>query len=88
MAVYVHVSCHKFEKLSPHGKKCIFIWYLKHSIGYVFIGENKNGNIYEIESRDVTFLEHDFPTKRELQKDFQLMEMVDPNSGSHQDKLQ
>lgn len=84
LAAYVHDRSHKHDKLGSCGKKCIFICYPEHSKSYVFIGENTNGSILELESRDVTFIENDFPSRGELQKDFHLLEMDDLDSGSHQ----
>ena len=45
-----------------------------------FIGEQANGSVIEMESRDVTFLENDFPSRCEINKDFQLHEMEDPDN--------
>ena len=36
----------------------------------------------EIESRDVVFLEDDYPTRGKIEKDFQFYEMEDPNNGA------
>ena len=58
---YVHNLSHKYRKLGHRGRKCIFIRYSEHSKGYVFIGEHEDGIVTELESRDVTFLEDDFP---------------------------
>lgn len=80
---YGNNPSHKQEKIVPCGKKYIFIQYYKHSKRYVFIGENIDRSISKIESRDATFLEHDFPMRGALQKDFQHMEMDDPNSESY-----
>ncbi|KAG8385926.1 hypothetical protein BUALT_Bualt03G0096000 [Buddleja alternifolia] len=66
-----------YGKLSPSGKKCIFIRYPEHSKGHVFIGEQVDGSVTEIESRDATFLEEDFPGKGEVSKDFQFYELKD-----------
>lgn len=38
-----------------------------------------NGDITEIESWDITFLEHDFPSTGEISKDYHLYEMEDLN---------
>ncbi|XP_075112616.1 uncharacterized protein LOC142182297 [Nicotiana tabacum] len=51
-------------------------------IGYVFIGELENGSVSEIESRDVTFLENNFPKKGEVKNREPLYEML--NSYSQQ----
>ena len=56
-ASYVHNISHEYGKLGPRGKKCIFIIYSKYSKGYVFLWEDINGSVTEIESRDVVFLE-------------------------------
>ena len=60
-AAYVHNLSHEYGKLGPKRKKCIFIRYSKSSKGYIFLGEDINGSVIEIESRDVVFLEEDFP---------------------------
>ncbi|KAF7814540.1 zf-CCHC domain-containing protein/rve domain-containing protein/RVT_2 domain-containing protein/gag_pre-integrs domain-containing protein/UBN2_2 domain-containing protein [Senna tora] len=36
-AAYIHDNSHKYGKLGPRGKKCIFIRYSEQSKGYVFI---------------------------------------------------
>ena len=36
----------------------------------------------EFESRDVVFLKEDYPTKGEIDKDFQFYEMEDPDYGA------
>ena len=74
---YVYGFFHKYWKLGPRGKKWIFIRYPEHSKGYVFIGEHSDRRVTEIESRDVTFLEDDFPSKGEVKKEFQLYEIED-----------
>lgn len=81
-ATYVKDSFSKFGKLGPKGKKCIFIRYSEHSKGYVFIGELEDGSITEIESRDVTFLENDFPKKGDVKNGEPLYKML--NSDSQQ----
>ena len=48
---FVHNPSPKFGKLGSRGRKCIFIRYNEHSKGYVFIGENADGTVTEIESR-------------------------------------
>ena len=44
----------------------------------MFIGENADGTVTEIESRDVTFLENDFSKVGEIDRDLHLYEMMDP----------
>ena len=63
-------------------KKCIFIRYSELSKGFVFIGEEANGTVTEFKSRDVGFLKEDFPTRGEMDKDFQFYEMEDPKYGA------
>lgn len=85
-ATYTHNLSHKNGKLGPRRKKSIFKRYLERLKSYVFISENTDGSILEIESHNVTFLENIFSSKGKLQKDFQLFKIDDPNSGSHHDK--
>ncbi|KAH0685572.1 hypothetical protein KY290_019644 [Solanum tuberosum] len=65
------------------GKKCIFIGYSKQSKGYIFIGENEEGSIIELESRDATFLETEFPSKGDIDRTVSFYKVVD-----HQENLQ
>ena len=48
----------------------------------MFIGEQPNGRVTEIELRDVEFLEEDFPNKGEVDKDMELDKMEDPYVGT------
>ena len=82
---YIHNISHKYGKLGPRGKKCIFIQYFEHSEGFVFIGEKVDERVTEIESCDVVFLEKVFPKTSEVEKDFQLYEMknLDYSAISH-----
>ena len=73
-AAYVHDSSHKYGKLGPRGKKCIFIRYHETFKGYVFIGEQLDGTISEIDSRDATFLETEFPIRGDVDKNVPLFE--------------
>jgi hypothetical protein len=70
---------HQHGKLGPRGKKSIFIRYSEHSKGYVFIGEQSSGSVTEFESRDVIFLENEFPRKGEIVHDFSLYEVDEQN---------
>ena len=79
---FVRDISHPHGKLGPRGKKCIFIRYSEHSKGYVLIGEQTDGSVTEIESRDVTFLENEFPKKGEIDKEFHLREIIDPSNTS------
>ena len=67
--VYVHNLYHKFGKLCPRWRKCIFIRYNEHSKWYVFIGEHEDETILELESWDVTFLKDNFPCMGEIDRD-------------------
>ena len=75
---YIHNTSHEYEKLGPMRKRCIFIRYSEHSNGYVFLGEDMNGRVIEFESQDIIFLEDDFPKRGEINGDFLLYEMEDP----------
>ena len=48
----------------------------------MFVGEKAYGRVTEFESHDVVFLEKDFPTIGEIDKDFQFYEMEDPDYGA------
>ena len=74
-ASYIHDTSHKYGKLGPQGKKCIFVRYFENSKGFVFIGEDFHGRITEIESRDVTILEDQFPVKGDIDKSHHLYEI-------------
>ncbi|XP_019257602.1 PREDICTED: uncharacterized protein LOC109235802 [Nicotiana attenuata] len=76
-AAYTHDSSHKYGKLGPRGKKCIFIRYSETLKGYVFIGQQESGSVIEFESRDVPFLEDEFPKKGEVGQDLTLFEIMD-----------
>lgn len=72
--VFVHDSSYKFEKYTPKGRKYIFVRYLEHSKGYVFIDEQYNKSITKIESTDITFLKKIFPNRVEIYKSTLLYE--------------
>ena len=76
-AAYVLNTSHPHGKLGARGKKCIFIRYSEHSKGYVFIGEHNSGSLTKFESRDVTFLENDFPQQGDINKDLSFYETMD-----------
>ena len=67
---YIHNNSHQYGKLGPRGTKCIFIRYSKLSKRFVFVGEEVDGRVTKFELRDVVFLEEDYPTKGEIDKDF------------------
>ena len=82
-AAYIHNTSQEYEKLGLRGKKCIFIRYSDIFKGYVFLGEDMIGRVTEFESRDVIFLEEDFPKRGEINGDFRLYKTEDPEgSGS------
>ena len=43
----------------------------------MFIGEKADMRVTKFESRDIIFLEEDFSTRDEIDKDFQFYEMKD-----------
>ena len=77
LIVYVHNTSHKHGKLGPKRKKCIFIRYSEHSKGYVLIGEQPDESVTELESRDVDFIESEFPNIGEVEKNLTPYEMMD-----------
>ena len=48
----------------------------------MFVGEEVDRRVIEFESRDVVFLEENYPTRGEIDKDFQFYEMKDPDYGA------
>ena len=81
-AAFVHDPSSKFGKLGPRGKKCIFIRYPEHSKRYVFIGKQADGSISKLESRDVTFLENDFPQRGDITLDLDLFEIDESDTST------
>jgi hypothetical protein len=77
----VHDTSHKYGTLGPRRKKCIFIRYSKHSKGYVLIGEQTDGRVTEIESRDMDFIEDEFPTRGEVERNLEFYETMDREEG-------
>jgi len=51
--------------------------YSEYSKGYVFIIEQENWSMTEFESRDITFLEDEFPKNGEIWEDCSLFETSD-----------
>ena len=47
----------------------------------MFVGEEAEVRMTKIESRDLVFLEKDYLTRGEINKDFQFYEMEDPDNG-------
>ena len=58
---YTHSTDSRYGKLGPRGRKSIFIRYSESSKGYVFVAAEDSGSFVEHESRDVVFLEDEFP---------------------------
>ena len=79
---FVHNLSYKDGKLGPRGKKCIFIRYSEHSKGYVLIGEQSDGSVTEIESRDVDFIEDEFPSRGEVDRSLELHEIVEQEESA------
>jgi hypothetical protein len=57
--------------------KCVFIRYPDESKGYVMLGEHPDGGVTEIVSRDVEFMENDFPSWGDVGQSLELYEMVE-----------
>ena len=76
-AGYVHNATHKHGKLDPRANKCVFIKYSNESKGYVMLGEHPDGGVTEIVSRDVEFMENDFPSRGDVGQSLELYEMVE-----------
>ena len=53
----------------------VLIRYPVHSKGYVMYWEHPNGSMTEIESRNIDFLEDEFPSVGEIKQDLQLYEL-------------
>src|SRR5438270_549399 len=81
---YVHFTSHPHGKLGPRAKKCIFLRYPKGSKGYVFLGENDDGTRTELESRNVNFLEKEFPSIGETSKDIEFFEEEDERAPTQE----
>ncbi|GAV76144.1 hypothetical protein CFOL_v3_19619 [Cephalotus follicularis] len=80
-ARYVHSTSHKFGKLGPRARKHIFIRYSDSSKGYVMYGEHPDGGgMTEVESRDVIFLENEYPNLGETSKNLNRFESEDSGS--------
>lgn len=71
----VHDPSRTFDKLDLRGKECIFIRYLEHSKGYVFIAEQVNGSIFELTSWIAIFLENNFLERGDRTSDLYIFEI-------------
>jgi hypothetical protein len=74
-AGFVHSTAYKYGKLGPRARKHIFARYSDSSKGYVMYGEPPNGGMNEIESRNIDFIETNFPNIGEANKDLNLYEL-------------
>jgi hypothetical protein len=74
-AGFVHNTTHKYGKLGPKARKHIFIRYFDSSKGYVMYDEHPNGGMTEIESRNIDFIETDFPNIGDANRDLDLYEL-------------
>ena len=79
---YIHNTSHRYGKLGPKGEKCIFIRYSEHSKGYVLIGEQPDGSVTELKSRDVDFIKSEFSNIGEVKKNLTLYKMMDQEVGA------
>ncbi|KAF8392811.1 hypothetical protein HHK36_021048 [Tetracentron sinense] len=68
-------TSHEHEKLDPRTRKNIFIRYSESSKDYVMYGEHPNGGMIEVESRNIDFIETDFPSISVANKDLDLYEL-------------
>ncbi|KAL0298186.1 UNVERIFIED_CONTAM: Copia protein [Sesamum angustifolium] len=82
LAGFVHSTSHQYGKLGPRASKLIFIRYREHSKDYVMYGEYPNKRMTEIESRDIDFLEENFPSISEVKGNLELYELGDPQGGA------
>jgi len=74
-AGYVHNPTHRHGKLGPRATKMVFIWYPDQSKGYAMYGEHPNGGMTEVDSRNVDFLEDEFPSISEIKNDLASYEL-------------
>ena len=72
----MHNPAHNHGKLGLRATKMVFIQYAEHSKGYVMYGEHPNGGMKEVDSRNVDFLEDEFPSIGEVKKDSHPVEFV------------
>ena len=71
---YVHNNNHKYGKLGPRARKHTFIRNFEGSKGYVMFGEHPDGGKIEVDSRDVDFIENDFPSIDDVNESLNLYE--------------
>ena len=61
--------------MGPRANKHIFIRYCENSKGYVMYGEHPDRGRTKIDSRDVEFIENDFPKLGDTVKNLDLYEL-------------
>ncbi|KAL8542414.1 hypothetical protein ACS0TY_003328 [Phlomoides rotata] len=81
-AAFVHDCMSQYGKLGPRGKKYIFIRYRDLSKGYVLIGDQGDKRVTEIESRNIIFMEKEFPNKGGIRNADQLYEIEEDHTLS------
>uniref|UniRef100_A0A2N9G1R4 Uncharacterized protein n=1 Tax=Fagus sylvatica TaxID=28930 RepID=A0A2N9G1R4_FAGSY len=74
-AGFVHSTTHKYGKLGPTARKHIFIRYSDSSKGYVIYSEHPNERMTEIELHDIYFIETDFSSIGDANRDLDLYEL-------------
>ncbi|KAK4428468.1 hypothetical protein Salat_1146400 [Sesamum alatum] len=79
---FVRRTSHKYGKLGPRASKLIFIRYFEHSKGHVMYDEHPDRGMTGIESRDIEFLEEDFPSISEVKGDLEQYKLRDPQGGA------
>ena len=72
---YVHDPTHEYEKLGPRTTKMMFIRYPQHSKAYATYGKHLNGDTTELDYHNVDFLEDEFPSIDEVNKDLKLHDL-------------
>ena len=74
-ARYVHNANHKYGKLGRRARKHTFIRYPKGSKGYVMFCKHPDRGKTEVDSRDVNFIENDFPSISDVNESLDLYEL-------------
>jgi len=62
----IYTITHKHGTLGPRATKMVFIRYPEYSRGYVMYGKHHTSGMTEVDSRNVDFLEDEFPSLREI----------------------
>jgi transposase InsO family protein len=78
---YVLLPTQHRSKLDSKTIECVFIRYPMHSKGYVLVYEDRGGWT-EIESRDVTFVEDRYPSRKKQKVSTELFEIPDVSQES------